>query len=323
VSLTHNDGVSILITTYNRSDLLDEVLTRLTALFAGDTLEILVWDDASTDATQAVCARHADAVRCIRAETNQGCIAGRRHLIAEARGAYLSFLDDDSCFLDADALRVIRAIFAGHPGCGVIAANIASRGRPSGMAPREMAPVTVAEFIGCGHVLRAEAVRQTGSYPPFLEGYGAEESILALKMLDGGWEVLFVPNLRVYHAEDVSERPVLKRRASALVNDVSVVAAAYPALLLLPGLAKKLASHFVFNLRNGSLAAFVRGVTQLNSALPRAVRDRRPVSIRTLRRWYGLRHEWQGRATEASVALDPWAETQALFRRSGRDGVSA
>ncbi|WP_417310470.1 glycosyltransferase family 2 protein [Devosia sp.] len=61
-------------------------------------LEIIVVDDASTDGTWdivwALAAEHP-AIRTIRLSTNQGVGAARDRIVAEARGDFICFFDDD------------------------------------------------------------------------------------------------------------------------------------------------------------------------------------------------------------------------------------
>ena len=61
-------------------------------------IEIVVVDDYSTDATPetlaALAARHPE-IRFFRQETNQGVAAARNRILAEARGEFVAFFDDD------------------------------------------------------------------------------------------------------------------------------------------------------------------------------------------------------------------------------------
>jgi len=87
--------VSVVIPTHNRSALLK--LTLLTALWQRDVdLEVIVVDDGSTDDTAATVASFSDPrVRLLRHDTPQGVTTARNHGIAEARGEWVAFLDDD------------------------------------------------------------------------------------------------------------------------------------------------------------------------------------------------------------------------------------
>jgi glycosyltransferase involved in cell wall biosynthesis len=88
-------GVSVVIPTHNRSDLL--ALTLRSALSQRDVaFEVIVVDDGSADETSEVVAGLGDPrVRLIRHDVSQGVSAARNRGIAEARAEWIAFLDDD------------------------------------------------------------------------------------------------------------------------------------------------------------------------------------------------------------------------------------
>jgi glycosyltransferase involved in cell wall biosynthesis len=107
--------VSVIIPTHNRSSLLCEALASVMEqegrgeLFE---LETIVVDDASTDDTRRVAAEYP--VRYIRHPTNLGLSAARNSGIAEARGRYVAFLDDDDLWLP-HRLQVQLPVMEAHP----------------------------------------------------------------------------------------------------------------------------------------------------------------------------------------------------------------
>ncbi len=307
---------SVLISTRNRARHLSQVLAQLERLCPPAEVEIVVFDDASTDDTPDVCARFASRIQSTRAAENVGYIEGRRRLIDLSRGEYIVVLDDDSCLLDRDALHRIEAVFDHFPSAGVLAANIASPGFRGGLLPTDARPIETADFIGCGHVLRRSAVERTGSYAPFLAGYGAEETYLSLRMLDAGFSIMLVPGLRVYHAEDPSQYQSTARRAGKLVNELGTVLNAYPLALVLPGGLLKFAAHARYNLRHGSSRALALALQMLPRVTARALCDRHPIQLQTLRRYRSLRASFE-KQRQACVAggtvLSAWPETFKLF----------
>ncbi|MDH3518935.1 MAG: glycosyltransferase family 2 protein [Myxococcales bacterium] len=90
--------VSVAICTWNRARLLDRTLAELRALRVPEGLawEVLVVDNASSDDTAAIAARHAGALplRAVR-EAQRGLSHARNRAIREARGALLAWTDDD------------------------------------------------------------------------------------------------------------------------------------------------------------------------------------------------------------------------------------
>ena len=92
---THSPKVSVIITTYNRADLLPRAVNSVLSQ-TYDDYEIIIVDDCSTDHTQDVIRRFNDSrVRSIRHDRNQHQSASINTGIHHARGKYIAFLDDD------------------------------------------------------------------------------------------------------------------------------------------------------------------------------------------------------------------------------------
>ena len=90
-----NQSTTIVVPTRNRAELLPRALRSA----LGQTyleLDVIVVDDASTDETQAVVQGFADPrLSYVRHTEPRGAAAARNTGLALARGAYVSFLDDD------------------------------------------------------------------------------------------------------------------------------------------------------------------------------------------------------------------------------------
>lgn len=105
--------VSVVISTYNRRNLLPHAMNSVLSQGFRD-FELIIIDDGSTDDTRQVVARFADArVRYVFQE-NAGLAAGRNAGIRHARGEYICFLDDDDLYL-RDNLATQVAFLREHP----------------------------------------------------------------------------------------------------------------------------------------------------------------------------------------------------------------
>jgi GT2 family glycosyltransferase len=112
---------SVIIPTYNRARFLPRALRS--ALASGlESFEVLVVDDGSRDGTREVVAPFLDRVRYIRRE-NGGLPAARNTGIAESRGRYLAFLDDDDEYIPGAHQRMVEALDA-RPDVGVVFADV-------------------------------------------------------------------------------------------------------------------------------------------------------------------------------------------------------
>lgn len=98
--------ISCIIPAYNEGPRIGAVLQVVCA--HPDLAEVIVVDDASTDATVAVVGTHPCA-RLVRQPRNMGKSAAIAAGIAAARHDYLMFLDADLIGLDAGALTALAA----------------------------------------------------------------------------------------------------------------------------------------------------------------------------------------------------------------------
>lgn len=99
--MTNTPLVSVYITTRNRHILLDRAIQSVINQ-TWTNLEVIVCDDASTDATQSLLESyvklHSNLVY-LRNETTQGACVSRNKAIAAAKGDFITGLDDDDYFL--------------------------------------------------------------------------------------------------------------------------------------------------------------------------------------------------------------------------------
>jgi glycosyltransferase involved in cell wall biosynthesis len=123
--------VSVIIATYNRSQLLGEALESLRAqTFTG--FEAIVVDDGSTDGTRDVVESFDDRFRYVQ-QPNCGRSRARNRGLELARGRYVAFLDDDD-LLRPNKLEIQVASLDGDPDVDWVyssARNVDAEGRPS------------------------------------------------------------------------------------------------------------------------------------------------------------------------------------------------
>ena len=87
--------VTVVVPTRNRASMLEQALRSVAGQRDVD-LEAVVVDDGSTDDTQAVIAAMGDRrLRLIRHQRPQGVSTARNRGVADARGHWVAFLDDD------------------------------------------------------------------------------------------------------------------------------------------------------------------------------------------------------------------------------------
>lgn len=113
--------ISIVITVFNRGKFLEETLESLT-LQSASNLEILIWDDGSTDNSPAIAQQYTSQdprIRYIRSPTNQGCAQALKSAIAQTTAPYIAWVDSDD-LLHPTALAKTAAILDKYQSVGLV-----------------------------------------------------------------------------------------------------------------------------------------------------------------------------------------------------------
>lgn len=113
--------ISVVIVTYNRSDLLVRAVSSILNQ-SFQNFEIIVVDNASQDATSQVLRelqRTDDRITCFRMEQNIGPGAARNFAVQRARGRYIAILDDDDIAVE-DRLYLQWRLLNECPSVGLV-----------------------------------------------------------------------------------------------------------------------------------------------------------------------------------------------------------
>ena len=109
--------VSIVIPTYNRSELLRmSVESALAQTYPN--VEIIVVDDGSTDDTAALVSQYTDQVTYLK-QDNQGVAAARNAGFRASAGEYATFLDDDDLIMPTKIEHQVQ-VLASRPEVGLV-----------------------------------------------------------------------------------------------------------------------------------------------------------------------------------------------------------
>ena len=287
--------LSIGITTRDRRDPLIRCLNSIGAV-AHLQLEILVFDDASAIpvVTQVAGQPFANQIRVIRDEQAPGYIAGRNRLVAQASAPYVLLLDDDAALLENGAVdRALAVMEADERVAAVAFAQADPNGDPwdaTMQASRSAESCYVPSFIGFAHLLRRRSFSEIGGYRESFEFYG-EEKDFCLRLIDAGYRIVYLPDALVVHAPDASGRS--KQRYLRYVTRNDCLNALYnePLRRLIWLLPARLA--LFFRMRRAWQVDDRWGwawiARELTANVPAILRDRRPVSSKTVRLWKQLR----------------------------------
>ncbi|HEX3550013.1 MAG TPA: glycosyltransferase family 2 protein [Candidatus Elarobacter sp.] len=216
---------TIVIASYNRRDQLDATLRRIDAFPDGPP--VVVVDDGSTDGTAAMLRERWPGIRAIALQRNVGAFARNAGVLA-ARTRYVAFCDDD-CWWEPDSIARAVALLDAHPEVALLNARVVVRADErvdeactamavSPLPKRSACPGrAIATFMAGAAIVRREAFLAAGGYH---ERYhiGAEEPLVALELLDRGWEMVYVDNLVLHHHPYAAGRVPARRRRRVLRN---------------------------------------------------------------------------------------------------------
>ncbi len=213
----NNPTVSIVVPTYNRADMLEDALDSLVRQQTSGRLsyEIVVVDNASSDATGEVVRRVAEAsevpVRYVYEET-PGDAPARNRGIQEARGGWVAFFDDDQ-FAEADWVMKLHeaALQTGAPIVGGPVHLDLSEEQLEELSPicretlreirfyDEIHPYVGKQLPGCGNALVARTVFDAvGSFDVSMVN-GGSDSDFFLKAQAAGHEMIYTPQAVIRH----------------------------------------------------------------------------------------------------------------------------
>ena len=278
-------SVLVGITTRNRCDILPKAIqSALEQEFS--PLAVYIFDDHSTDETQLLKTQFP-TITWETSSRGMGLVYARNKMMKGSSARYFCSLDDDAWFITPDVLKVAVNYMDSHAQVAAIAFDILSPDTPE--TRDRTSPHKAANFIGCGHLLRLEAVKEIGYYEPYPSFYGSEEMDLCIKLIDKGYQIVFLPGVHIWHDKINLDRDVKVKYRSVVCNDLVFLYRRSPFIFLIPALFLKFFSHlrFSINYKRGILfSSAVKGMLRflgLFFTLPR-----NPVRISTFRKYYGL-----------------------------------
>ncbi len=296
--------ITVLITARNRPGELRQTLWELRRQ-TYQPLELLVVDDASKQSLEPVVRECWPEARFVRNTQNVGYIVNRSLGMKMAKGQYVCVLDDDSCFVQPDAIERAMARMEAEKQAGILTFFVIHGKTPPGPFEAPSQERYVASYIGCAHMLRREVIADLGGYRNFYFYY-AEEAEYSLRALEAGWRILFYPGVAVHHRVSPAGRNLGRVRGYSFRNNLFTILLNMPARRATAEVARKLMLQGIETLRLLELRWTVWALGSLLSHLGEVRRMRTPVSRRTVRLYDALRFT---SVTSAEAFVDPPAVT--------------
>lgn len=194
--------VSVIIPTYNRRQLLGQVLDSLCELIIEfNIMEVIIVDDGSTDGTDQMLSHRQDPfeLRLISHTQSQGPAKARNHGAREARGELLAFLDSD-IVVDKNWWQAAASHFDDLNVAAVEGATIPFK-KTIAATPftHVVANLTGGQFLTCNIIYRKDKFWEAGGFDERFEKADREDSDLAFSILEKGYQIKYEPQAMVRH----------------------------------------------------------------------------------------------------------------------------
>ena len=228
--------VTAVVVSYGTRDLLARCLTALGAQ-EGVTLETIVVDNASPDASAELVRREFPEAQLVALDENVGFARANNLAFEHARGEHLLLLNSD-CFLEPGALSELVAAARRHPDAAAVGARLANADgslqrsawpfpRPARIAAEAFLLHRLGLFedlrtwahdeerevdflIGACLLVRRDALDEVGGFDERFRFYG-EEADLQRRLANRGWKVVLAPDARATHVGGASSRDSRER----------------------------------------------------------------------------------------------------------------
>lgn len=180
--------VSLIITTYNYAQYIERAIrSALDQSLSKTDFEIIVVNDASTDATEIILENYSDVVRIYNLKENIGLSGARNFAIRKARGQFVAFLDADD-YLHSETLRLQNLFLNENNSFDAVAIDyyvVNERGQHIEHISSSLKP------IACGIMFRKDFLFNIGLYD---ENFKArEEEDLRIRWEQAGYGIYHIP----------------------------------------------------------------------------------------------------------------------------------
>ena len=278
-----------MITTKNRAGDLRRTCRVLRQLNPSP-VEVLITADGCIDDTVKVARGEVAGVRLFVNELGQGSVASRDRMIREARGDLVLALDDDSYPEQLDCIRRIVPLFEQQPNLAVLHFPQRTDEYPETLAQTNFGSEHLTRsFANSGAVLRRSTYLQLPGFESrFFHMY--EEPDYALQCVAAGYDVLFSPVITIRHHYSGQARDEMRVHHRHARNELWSTVMRCPVLCALGILAWRVFSQFRYACKRGSSWVVREPVwwARALAGIPYCLRNRRPVSWASYKRWLAL-----------------------------------
>ncbi len=242
---TSNKLISLLVATYNNDQKLEEFLTSLkkVKILSDQNIEVIViqnhFDNKIYDKTKLLEKKYNIKVYH---QPKQGKSAALNLGIRKANGKYIASTDDDVIITDKDWLYKFVQEFEKNPRLGYVSGKVMMYDKTAndyskiwenkgGLSKGELPKYWSRKFLegfkfkifpwpmhkmcaGANQMIRTDILKEVGGYAEFLGTNGNVDGLtleIGYKIAKAGYEMLYNPNIYLYHQHPTNEEEVKKK----------------------------------------------------------------------------------------------------------------
>jgi GT2 family glycosyltransferase len=251
--------LSIIFLSYNRKDELNKTLGDFSKqVYAGD-LEAIVIDQGSDDGTDTMVTQNYPWIRFIKLNQNYGVPGGRNMGAHHARGDYLVFLDDDTSFINNDALTIIHETFTNDLNINIIGFNIFNNKNHMNHYKKDFFTY---QFIGCGHAIRKTVFDRLNGYADELFFWGEEIEFSLNSFRIPNNKIIFKSDILLHHRGASTSRINWNNGRSyyKVRNRLAITFYLYPAGYMMFIFIYYVIVYFLRSVQFNAIKDYVRGI---------------------------------------------------------------
>lgn len=262
--------ISVIILTYNRVNdticLINNLIKQTYTNF-----EIIIIDNNSTDNTQHEIENKFPDVFFLKIPYNSGVPGGRNFGIANARGEYLVFIDNDA-EIEKNSLEKIVEIFEQNHDAGILAFKILN------YYNKELDLTTwvldedlkdnehfrrVNTFVGAGFAIRKKVNDEIGLLWDKLF-FMHEEKDFSMRLMKTDYSIYYAPQIKIYHKVSPEKRYEPNERFFfyGIRNEFWVYIRNIPIIQAIPHLTFVMFSALLYSIRKGFFIYYIKGLFQ-------------------------------------------------------------
>ena len=209
---------SIIIVSYNTCELTCRCVKALLRQ-EGVTFEIIVIDNASRDGTIfQLKSQFGNKIHIILNDENEGFGRANNIAVSKAHGKFLYLINPDALVQDTNALYLCKDFMQTHKRLGMLGTAIYEPTKQRFVKPKMdypsqkylrhtkfgKLPGKIAWLLGASMIIPRKVFKDVSGFDPDYFLYG-EETDLALRIREAGYEIGFLDEVTVLHVSQASE----------------------------------------------------------------------------------------------------------------------